>query len=301
MPRTWAGRLYGSPYILLTLAVLFWSGNFVLGRAVRLDVPPIGLAFWRWAVGFLIILPFAWGHLRRDWPEILHHWKIVLFLAATGVAAFNAIIYSALHKTTAVNALLMQSAMPVVIVVLGFVIFRERVTVRQSFGIAVSLTGAVTVIAKGSLSILLSLDFNGGDLWVAAAVVIYAAYSALLRNRPRVHGLSFIAVTFALGVVMLAPVYAWEISQGGVMEISRVTVLSVLYVAVFPSVLSYLFFNRGVELAGANKAGMFIHLMPLFGGGLAVVFLGETPRFFHAVGLVLILSGIYFVTRRGKA
>ncbi len=298
MLRTLAKRLYGSPYILLTLTVLFWSGNFVLGRAVRLDVPPIGLAFWRWTLGLLIILPFAWGHLRRDWPELLRRWKIVLFLSATGVAAFNAIIYSALHETTAVNALLMQSAMPVVIVALGFVVFRERVTLRQSFGIAVSLTGAVTVIAKGSFSMLLSLDFNRGDLWVAAAVVIYAAYSAFLRKRPRVHGLSFIAVTFALGVVMLFPFYMREIFQGGVMELSRVTVLSVLYVAVFPSVLSYLFFNRGVELAGANKAGMFIHLMPLFGGGLAVVFLGESPRLFHAFGLVLILGGIYFVTRR---
>lgn len=293
-PFNW---LANQPYVLLTLTMLFWSGNFILGRAVNADVPPVGLAFWRWTGGSLIIIGFAWPHLRRDWPAIRRAWKLITLLAILGITVFNTLVYTGLHATTAINALLLQSTMPVVIVLMSFLLFRERVTPAQIGGIVLSLAGVLTIIAKGSLDLLLSLSLNWGDLLIFIAVVGYAAYSALLRKRPAMHPLSFLAVTFIVGDLILAPVYVWENLAGNVMQFNRITLLAVAYVSVFPSILAYLCFNRGVELAGANRAGLFFHLMPLFGSIMAILFLGERFRAFHGFGILLILGGILLATR----
>lgn len=300
-PAGLLGRGDALPYLLLTLTVLFWSGNFILGRAVHAEVPPIGLAFWRWFGGFLVVIGFAWPHLRRDWPAFLRRWKMTLLLSALGIATFNTMVYIGLQTTTAINGLLMQSVMPVLIVVIGFAVFRERVTARQAAGVAVSLAGAVAIIARGDPAVLAALALNRGDLWIFAAVVCYAAYSALLRRRPATHPLSFLAVTFLAGAAMLAPFYLWESLAGQPMRPDRVTFLAVGYVALFPSVLAYLCFNRGVELVGANRAGVFIHLMPVFGSLMAIGLLGEAFRPYHGAGLALVLAGIWLATRRRRA
>jgi drug/metabolite transporter (DMT)-like permease len=292
------GGLYNWPYVLLVLATLFWSGNFVLARAVRLDVPPVGLAFWRWLGSSLLVVGFAWPHLRRDWPTIQSHWRVILLLSILGIALFNTLVYTALQFTTAINAVLMQSTMPVIIVVMSYLFFRERVTPRQSVGVALSLAGALVIVAQGKLQTLLGLSLNAGDALVFIAVVGYAAYSALLRQRPAIHPLSFVAVTFIWGVGVLLPFYLWEHLSGRVMVFDTITLLSVGYVAIFPSILAYLCFNRGVELVGANRAGLFIHLMPVFGSLMAIVFLSESLRWYHGLGIVLILSGILLATRR---
>lgn len=292
------GGLYNWPYVLLVLATLFWSGNFVLARAVRLDVPPVGLAFWRWLGSSLLVVGFAWPHLRRDWPAIQSHWRVILLLSILGIALFNTLVYTALQFTTAINAVLMQSTMPVIIVVMSYLFFRERVTPRQSVGVALSLAGALVIVAQGKLQTLLGLSLNAGDALVFIAVVGYAAYSALLRQRPAIHPLSFVAVTFIWGVGVLLPFYLWEHLSGRVMVFDTITLLSVGYVAIFPSILAYLCFNRGVELVGANRAGLFIHLMPVFGSLMAIVFLSESLRWYHGLGIVLILSGILLATRR---
>ncbi len=297
MPTRPFAKLANQPYLLLTLTMLFWSGNFILGRAVNAEVPPVGLAFWRWTGGSLLIIGFAWPHLRRDWPVIRRAWKLITLLAILGITVFNTLVYTGLHATTAINALLLQSTMPVVIVLMSFLLFRERVTLAQVGGIVLSLAGVLTIIAKGSLDLLLSLSLNWGDLLIFIAVVGYAAYSVLLRKRPVMHPLSFLAVTFILGDLILSPFYVWENLAGNVMQFNRVTLLAVAYVSVFPSILAYLCFNRGVELAGANRAGLFFHLMPLFGSVMAILFLGERFRPFHAFGILLILGGILLATR----
>lgn len=291
-------RLYDQPYLLLVLATLFWSGNFVLGRAVRAEVPPVGLAFWRWTTGSILIIGFAWPHLKRDWPMILRHWKLVLLLAFLGVTLFNTLVYTGLQFTTAINALLMQSTMPVLIVLMSYLLFRETVTPLQIVGILLSLAGVLAIVGQGDLTVLLGLSLNLGDLLIFVAVAGYAAYSALLRRRPPLHPLSLIAATFIAGAAVLLPFYVWEHASGRTVSFDGVTLLTIAYVAIFPSILAYLCFNRGVELAGANRAGLFIHLMPVFGSIMAILFLGERFQWYHGFGILLILLGILLATRR---
>jgi drug/metabolite transporter (DMT)-like permease len=295
-------RLWRSPYVLLVLTALFWSGNFVVGRAVHGTVPPVALAFWRWAGGFAMVIGFAWPHLHRDLPVLCRNWRLVLLLSALGVAAFNTMVYIGLQSTTAINALLMQSAMPLVILLCSFVLFAERTGALQLLAVLVSLAGVLVIASRGSPLALTGAAFDTGDAWVFCAVVSYALYSVLLRRRPAVHPLSFIAATFALGALLLLPFYAWETSSGAPMRWSGVAILAVAYVALFPSLLAYLCFNRGVELIGANRAGQFVHLMPAFGTVLAVVFLGESVHAYHAVGIALIGLGIGLaIMRRSPA
>ena len=291
-------RLFDRAGPLLVLAVLFWSLNFVLGRAVRADIPPVGLAFWRWAIATLLLVPVAWTPVRRDWSAIRRAWAPLLALALLGVTSFNTLVYIGLQTTTSLNAFLLQSLMPVLIVALSFIVFRERIRPRAAAGLGMSLGGAAWVIARGDPAALVGLDVSFGDLLVFIAVICYAAYSVLLRLRPKIGPLAFLLATFAPGTLMLLPFYVWESVAVAPVRPSWITLGSIGYVAIFPSIAAYLCFNRGVELVGANRAGMYLHLMPLFGAVLAVLLLGEELRVFHLVGAALIASGI--VLSRGK-
>lgn len=294
-------KLKDQPTLLLTLAVLFWAGNFILGRAFHNEISPIALVFWRWAVASLLIIIPAWPHLRRDQHALLQCWPAVLLLSILGISAFNTLAYTGLQYTQAINAFLMQSMMPVLIVALSFLLFREQVTRRQVAGILLSLTGAVTIIARGDLTLLLALSFNRGDLLVLSATVCYAGYSVMLRKRPVVHPLSFIAATFWTGSLILLPLYLWETTTVRPFTLTFNSGLVIAYVAFFPSIISYLCYNRGVELLGANRAGLFIHLMPVFGSVMAILFLGEIFHAFHAIGIALIAAGIFLATAGRKA
>jgi drug/metabolite transporter (DMT)-like permease len=286
-----------SPYLLLTLAVFFWAGNFIVGRAVRADVPPVALAFWRWFFAAILVTLMARRHLPADLARLRKSWGIVLLLAFAGITCFNTLVYIGLQYTIAVNALLMQSLMPVMIVGLSFLLFKEKISLIQAAGVAISLLGALTIIGRGSLGVLLSLSLNRGDILVFIAVAGYAGYSIGLKKRPAVHPLSFVAATFILGDLLLLPLYIWEMMAGRSLHLDAPTVLAISYVAVFPSIVSYLCFNRGVELVGANRAGMFIHLIPVFGSVMAIAFLGESLQWFHIVGILLIAAGIFMATR----
>lgn len=296
-PAQFFQNLFDQPYLLLVLATLFWSGNFVLARGVRAEVPPVALAFWRWCGGSILLFGFAWPYLKHDWRLSLRHWKMMLLMSFLGVASFNTLVYSGLQFTTAINALLLQSTMPVLIVAMTYLLFRETVTPVQAVGVVLSLAGVVIIGGEGDMQVLLSLSLNVGDVLIFIAVAFYAAYSVLLRRRPALHPLSFLATTFIIGTVMLLPFYLWEIGTGRMMSLDRVTLLTIGYVAIFPSVLAYFFYNRGVELAGANRAGLFMHLMPVFGSVMAILFLGERFQWFHALGIALILGGIVLATR----
>ncbi|CAO3351840.1 DMT family transporter [Azospirillum melinis] len=291
-------RLADQAWLLMMLPPLFWAGNAVLGRAVAGSVPPIGLAFWRWFLGMLVVLPFAWPHLRHDITPILARWKSVLLLGTLGIGIYNTFQYIALNTTTALNCVMLQSSMPVMIVLMSLVLFRDRIGAMQGVGIAVSLVGAMTLISHGDPGTLLGLELNAGDVWMLAAVVIYAAYTTLLRRRPAIHGLSFVVVTFAIGAVELLPFYVWESLGGHPVQASGITLLAVGYTVLFPSIAAYLCFNRGVELLGPNTAGLAIHLVPVFGSLLAILFLGEQPHLYHGIGIALIAAGILLATRR---
>jgi drug/metabolite transporter (DMT)-like permease len=282
-------------YVLLTLTTLFWGGNAVVGRALYADIPPVTFAFWRWALASLLVLPFAWRHLRRDWRVILRAWRILLVLSVLGVSCFNTMLYQAARTSTATNIALVQTAMPAVIVLLGLVLFGERVTRRAAVGVALGIGGAVYVVARGDFRVLADMALVPGDLWMLAAVVLYALYSVLLRMRPAIHPLSLVSVTFVVGDAVLLPLYLWEWLVRGAPALGAGVVSGVVYVAVFPSILSYLFWNRGVELIGANRAGLLICLVPIFASALAIVFLGETLHRYHVIGLFLIMLGFLLV------
>jgi drug/metabolite transporter (DMT)-like permease len=287
------------PWLLMALTALFWAGNAVIGRAVAGEVPPIALAFWRWVTGAAIILPFAWPHLRRDFRPMLRAWRVMLALSVLGIAVFNSTLYIAAQSTTALNIVMLQSTMPVLIVAASFLLFRERVTGRQALGIAVSMAGAVTLVTRGDPGLLARLELNRGDVWMLGGIVSYSFYTALLRRRPAVHGLSFVAATFMTGAALLLPFYLAETLAGRPLPLSPVAAGAILYVALFASVLAYLCYNRAVALLGANTAGLAVHLVPVFGIILAVLLLGEVPRAYHAAGILLIGTGIWLAQRRG--
>ncbi len=281
-----------TPYVLLTLAPLCWAGNVVLARGVIDLIPPISFAFWRWALAFAILLPFARGHLGRQWGDVRRAWKSLLLLSLLGISCFNALLYSAVHTTTAINAALIQTAMPAVIILISLLRYREKSHAVQLAGVSLSIAGAVLIVIRGSLSALLQMKVAGGDLLVSVAVVSYALYSVLLRERPAIHPLAFLAATFGLGALGLLPLSLWELAAVGPPKIDFRVALSILYVAVFPSILAYFCWNRGVERIGANRAGLFINLVPVFASALAILLLGESIRWFHLAGLALIFGGV---------
>lgn len=279
-------------YLLLILPPLFWAGNVVLARGVAGLIPPIAMSFWRWALALLILLPFTWQQTRRDWPEIKKHWKIIFLLGLFGIASFNTLLYAAAHSTTAINIALTQAVMPVIIVSFSFLLFRDRITPLQFFAIILCTFGAGYIVIRGDLQRLLQLKIVYGDLFMLLAVSLYGLYSVLLRKRPAIAPMSFLTTTFAVGVVLLLPLYLWEYQSAPPLHLNQPVVFSLLYVAFCPSILAYLFWNRGIHEIGANQAGLYINLVPLFASLLAVVFLGERFYGYHLVGAVLIATGL---------
>lgn len=290
--------LANEPRFLMLLPGLFWAGNAIVARSTTGDVPPIGLAFWRWTMAAVLISPLAWPHLRRDAAVMLRKWPIMLVLTALGISVFNTFLYIGAQTTTAINLVMLQTTMPVLVVLGSFVIFRETVSTRQAAGIAASFAGALTLVSHGDPALLLNLDFKRGDLWMLAAVGSYAVYTVLLRLRPNVHGFSFAFASFAVGAALLLPFYIAESLGGHPLPVTTNSLLAIGYVSLFASVLAYLAFNRTVELLGANTAGMVVYLLPVFGTILAVLLLGEELHPYHGLGVILIAAGLWLATRK---
>jgi drug/metabolite transporter (DMT)-like permease len=296
--RRAGGWLFDQPYLLLSLTSLFWACNVVLGRFIAGHVPPVTLSVIRWGGAFLLLLPFAARPLIADWPTIRKHAGLMTLLALTGFSAYNTMAYYGLQYTTAINGLLLQSVAPLFVALWSFALFRDRLTLRQAGGICVSLSGVAVIICHGSLGILFAVAFNRGDMWFVAALLIYAFYVAMLRKRPPMHPLSFLAFGMGAGALMLVPAMVWELASGETFKFDGESIASFAFVCLFPSLLGYLFLNRGIELIGANRAAPFIHLVPVFGSVLAVVLLGEQFKLFHAIGYALVFSGITVATKK---
>ena len=285
------------PYLILAVAPLCWAGNIVLARGVIDMIAPVSLAFWRWTVAFSILLPFAWRYAVVDWRVVVRHWKIILFLSLSGVTCFNTLLYAAVHTTTAINGALIQTAMPAVIILISLIAFKETVTKRQLFGVAMCVFGAGLVVLRGDFATFFNLNFAEGDILMMVAVVIYALYSAFLRWRPRIHPMSFLIYTFGVGTLGLLPLYLWETTDSTPMALNIHIVSSILYVAAFPSIIAYMCWNHGVAVIGANRAGLFINLIPVFASILAVAWLGESLKIFHILGMVFICGGMILFNR----
>lgn len=287
-----------TPYLLVVLPPLFWSGNFVLGRALGGTIPPIALSFWRWALALLILLPFTLPRVRRQADLIRRHWGVLALLGVLGVTNFNTFVYIGLNTTTATSAVLLQSTTPVLIVALSFLLLGQRVHAWQAAGILLSLAGVAVIVLRGDAATLASLEVNRGDLWVLAAVVSWALYSVCLRWRPQgLDPLAFLTATVAAGLVPLVPLYLWDLGASGGFPLSAVTLGALGYVGLFPSVLAYVLWNRAVAELGANRTGQFMHLMPVFGTLLSMALLGEQMQAFHLAGIGLIAGGIWLAGR----
>jgi drug/metabolite transporter (DMT)-like permease len=294
-----SGRwLANQPYLLLCVAAIFWAGNAIVGRLAAGHIPPVTLSFLRWSLAFLMILPLAWKHLARDWGAIRGRLGTMIALSLTGIGAFNTLQYWALEHTLALNTLLLQSSGPLFVAVWSLILLGIRLTLAQLIGIALSLTGVLAILLHGDLTALADIQFNKGDIIFTVALAIFGFYSALSLKRPEIHGLSFAAFTFGCGAACVVPLLIWELLSRPVMQLDTPNLLVLFYVAVFPSTLAYLCFNRGVQLIGANRAAPVFHLVPVFGSIMAMVFLGERPQMFHFIGFALVLTGVYVASRK---
>src|SRR6476619_1962892 len=293
-----ASWITNQPYLLLSITSLCWAGNAIVGRLAAGHIPPVTLSFLRWFLAFLIILPFAWKHLRRDWGAIRARLGIMIVLSVTGIGAFNTLQYWALEYTQALNTLLLQSAGPLFVAVWSLILLGVRLTPAQAVGIALSMTGVLVILLHGDLTTLRNIEFNRGDLIFTVALAIFGLYSVLSLKRPDIHGLSFVGFTFGCGAASLIPLLIRELFSRPVMQLDATNLLTLFYVAVFPSTVAYLCFNRGVQLIGANRAAPFFHMTPLFGAVMAMVFLGERPQLFHIIGFALVLTGVFVASRK---
>ncbi len=301
-PSSAGGRsIIDRPYLLLSLASLFWAINVVLGRYIAGTIPPATLAQVRWGGAGVILAVIAWPHLKRDWPAIRRNPGVLLLLGLCGITLYNTMAYYGLQYTQAINALLMQSSGPLLVGLWSLILFRDRLTPAQLVGILISLAGVVVIITRGHPETLLALSLNRGDVWLVAAMAVYAVYTVMLRKRPAIHFLSFLAFTICSGAVMLVPIFLIEFAAGYRMDPTPAAFAVLGYVVVFPSIVAYFCFNRGVELIGANRAGQFFHLIPVFGSAIAIVFLGERPEWFHGLGYAVIIIGIVVAQRRRTA
>ena len=289
-----------SPYLLLTLTNLFWAGNWIISRAFRGELPPIALSFWRWVVALLCLLPLALPHLRRDWPQLRAAWPWLLLFGALGTGGYNVLVYGGLQYTTAINGTLLNSFVPIMIVLMAWLLQGKRLHGREAAGIMVSFVGVLGIVAHGELQRLLDLTLNVGDLWILASVLAWSAYTLLLSRRPPVHALSFVTAISITGLIVLCPLYVWELAQGRHIVPTPGAIAGIVYTGVFPAFLGYILWNRGVAEVGPARAGLFMHLVPAFGIVLSMIFLDEKPALYHAVGIGLIFTGIWLNTRRVK-
>jgi len=287
-----------SPYLLLTLTPFFWACNWIAGRGLHSQIPPMAMTFYRWAFAIVFMLPFALPQVRRQWPLIRAHWRVLLLLGVLGVGAHNALAYLGLNYTTATNGVILNSFVPVMIIALSWLFLRQRLSNVQLAGVMVSLAGVLTILAQGSLTQLLAFRLNLGDIFVILSMLLWSLYTICLRWRPPgLHTLAFLFVIACVGTTAILPFYVGEAMLGRQVEWTWEVVAALASVGLFSSFIAYIFWNRGVAQVGASVAGLFVHLMPVFGTILAWVFLGERLQIFHVAGIALILTGIYVTSR----
>ncbi len=291
-------RAVGNPWVLLALAGLFWSGNHIAGRAGAGHVPPISLASARWLLGAALMWPFVRHHVRRDWPEIRRGWKSILVLSILGGSIFSALQYYALQQTTALNASIFNSFAPAIIVVTGALLFRDRLSLINIGGITLSFIGVLVIVSRGSLDVFRTISFNFGDVVLLVNMAFWAIYSTFLRTRPPIHYLTFTFLLALIAGAALIPFWAWEHTHGFPFQPTWLTLSVLLFVTVFPGILAYVCWNRGIAAVGASRGGVFLHLIPFYGAVLATTLLGESLMPFHVVGCGLILAGVWFAARR---
>ena len=290
-------RLVRSPRTLVMLAMLCWAGNWVVGRAMRAELPPFALNFWRWALALCVLLPLAWPRLAVQWPLLRRHWRFIVGMSALSTTAFQSMVYLGLQSTEALNGALINATVPVFIAGTAWLLYRQPTSARQFAGIAVSLLGVAVIVSRGDLARLAALRFNPGDLWLLAAMPVWSLYTVLLRRAPQgLDRMVFVAALAAVGVALQLPLYGLELASGRHLVPTLGAFAALAYVAVFATVVAYLLYNTALETIHPTAAGLLHHTHPLFTAGLAMLFLGERPAAFHLAGLAGIALGVWLTT-----
>ncbi|HXA68887.1 MAG TPA: DMT family transporter [Stellaceae bacterium] len=285
------------PYMALTVTMMCWGGNWVVGRAIRGDMPPAALNFWRWTVALAILAPVALPGLRGKGRVLRRHWRLIAGLGGSGVVAFQLLAYLGLQSTTTVNAVVMNSAAPVFIILCCWAIDRDRVSPRQIAGMAISFLGIVTIMEEGKLAALADFKVRLGDVLILSAMPFWGLYAVLLKRRPRELDPPALLFSVAVaGVLMLAPLYAVETAFIRAPDATLASVEAVLYVGIFASVVGFFCWNYGASVVGPNRAGFMLHLLPGFGTLFAILFLGESLRLYHVIGIGTIIAGVLLAT-----
>ena len=286
------------PYLLLLIAAASFGGNWVAARIVDSQVPPFALSFWRWAIASAILLPFAAAQLRADAPLIRRNLPLLALFGAIGAGGFTLLGYWGVSYTTAVNATLLNSSLPLFVVPLSWLLLGLTVSGRQLVGLALSLAGVATIVSGGNLETFARLALNPGDFLILGGAFLWAIYTVMLKWRPPVHPLSFLVTTLAAAAAVSLPFYLWEMSTGKTMSVTPTAVVVVGYLAIFPSIIAYVCWNHAVAIVGPNVAGFFNPVIPVFGVLFAVILLGEPLRGYHLAGFALVLGGVVLTSRR---
>ncbi len=281
-------------YIFLIFATLFWSGNFIVGKAASLfAIPPFTLNFYRWTFAWLILAPFTLKEIFQKKEYILKNLKLILILGITSITIFNSIVYYSLNFTQVINGVLMISTIPVMIIFFSWIFKIEKTNFYQILGIFFSLTGVVVIVTNANISKLLNLNFNKGDLWMVVAMLSWAMYSALLRKKKfELSQISLLQTIISAGLILLLPAYLIEMSLGYRLNIHLPFILTLSYVVLFPGLASFFFWIKGISIIGSNRSGIFLHLMPIFSTIMAILIFKEKFMTFHLIGAFLIFTGI---------
>tara|TARA_Y100000590_G_scaffold464752_1_gene634990 strand:+ start:519 stop:1412 length:894 start_codon:yes stop_codon:yes gene_type:complete len=289
-------------YIFLILAALFWSGNFIVGKAASFfEIPPFTLNFYRWTFAWLILAPFTLKEIIKKKNYIFENIKLIIILGITSITIFNSIVYYSLNFTQVISGVLMISTIPVMIIVFCWLFKIEKTNIYQILGVIFSLSGVFVIITKADLTVLLNLNFNKGDLWMVVAMFAWAMYSALLRKKKlEISQLSLLQTIISAGLIFLLPAYLTELYLGYRANIHLPFVLTLTYVVLFPGLASFIFWIKGISIIGSNRAGIFLHLMPIFSTILAIIIFKEKFMIYHLIGAVLIITGIISSSKKNE-
>ena len=287
-------------YALLVLAALFWSGNFIVGKfATLFQIPPLTLNFLRWAAVWLILIPFTYKEIYNNLPMIKKNWLLISFMGVITISTFNSVVYFALNYTQVINAVLMLAAIPVATIVLSSLMNIEKTNIFQLLGLFLSIIGISVIISNADIKKIISLNFNKGDLWMLVCVLTWALYSTLLKkNKFKLSQFSLIQLMVSVGILFLIPQFFYEKSIGLELNLNKAFFLILFYVVVFPAIAAYYCWQKAIEIIGPNRSSMFIQLMPLFSAIMAIIIFNEKFEFYHFVGAIFIVSGIYLSNRK---
>ena len=290
------------PYLIMLLPPLFWAGNFIVGKAVSSQHIPIGLSFWRWFLATLIFTPFVLKAIIKEKDIILKHLSKIVILSLLSISAFNSLAYISLQYTSALNATILNSFIPIFILIIVSLFFKEKISKYQVVGIFISLLGVFIILSRLDINIIKNITFNKGDLWMLLAALDWAMYSILLKYlRPtELKPMTFLGIMMILGTIFLIPLYLANPFNESMITLNKDVIYALAYIAIFPSIISYLAWNYGLQKIGAALGGQYIHLMPIFGALMAVLFLGEKIELYHILGGIGIGLGLWLSMQKHK-